>query len=145
MNMKSEIRLNRFIEAQQPLYEQALLELKAGIKSGHWVWFIFPQISGLGKSETSQHFAIADIEHARQYLSHPLLGTRLKECTNAVLEHVGCDISETLPYPDNLKFQSSMTLFSAVSENDDSAFNLALEEFFNGNSCIKTLKILGHI
>jgi uncharacterized protein (DUF1810 family) len=121
--------LNRFVLAQSRVYERVLSELRAGAKTSHWMWFIFPQIRGLGRSPTSMEFAISSREQARAYLQHPVLGPRLKECTQLVLLVEGRSIEEILGSPDDMKFRSSMTLFSQVSDADD-VFRRALEKYF---------------
>lgn len=123
--------LNRFVLAQGRIYPRALAELQAGAKMGHWMWFIFPQIFGLGRSPTSIEFAISSREEAQAYLLHPILGPRLKECTRAVLHVEGRSALEIFGSPDDMKFRSSMTLFAQVS-SDDSVFQAALEKYFDG-------------
>lgn len=120
----------RFIEAQDGVYQQALAELKAGAKRSHWMWFIFPQIAGLGHSAMAQRYAIANIEEARAYLAHPLLGERLRECTQAVLDVSGKGAHQIFGSPDDLKFRSSMTLFDQASP--DGIFRAALDKYFDG-------------
>ncbi|MGO8717671.1 MAG: DUF1810 domain-containing protein [Acidobacteriaceae bacterium] len=123
--------LQRFVEAQAPVYPQVCAELRRGRKTGHWIWFIFPQIRGLGSSETSRYFAISCREEAKAYLDHPVLGPRLRECTRLVTGIPDQSIDRILSYPDNLKFQSSMTLFAhAVQENE--IFLDALHKYFGG-------------
>lgn len=124
--------LDRFIEAQAMVYRRALAELQAGSKQSHWMWFIFPQIAGLGRSPTAQFYAIADAAEARDYLAHPLLGSRLGECADAMLGWAGRRSAEAILGPvDAQKFRSSLTLFEAVAENDD-RFARALEAFYSG-------------
>ncbi len=138
--------LNRFVEAQQPIYQQARSELTEGHKRTHWMWFIFPQIAGLGSSETARRFAIADIDQAVAYLEHPILGPRLRECTALVNALPGSSADTIFGYPDNLKFHSSITLFdraAAMREHEDPAdrvFNHALRKFFNQAPDHATLK-----
>jgi len=124
------LTLRRFIDAQDGVYEQALAELKAGAKRSHWMWFIFPQVAGLGHSAMAQRYAIADIEEARAYLAHPLLGGRLRECTQVVLEVSGKSAHEIFGSPDDLKFRSSLTLFDQASPND--LFRAAIDKYFDG-------------
>lgn len=140
VNQNDTFQLERFISAQQGVYDQVLSELKAGRKQSHWIWFIFPQIKGLGYSPTSIKFAIQTLDEARAYLSHPVLGDRLIECTKLVLAIDNRSVSEIFGYPDDLKFKSSMTLFSAVS--DKSVFREALAKFFDDEADENTLKIL---
>jgi uncharacterized protein (DUF1810 family) len=130
--------LGRFIAAQEPVYKQALAELRAGRKRSHWMWFIFPQIAGLGSSATSQYYAITSLDEARAYLAHPVLGARLRECAQLVLDIEGVSLGDIFGYPDDLKFHSSMTLFAAAA-GEESVFTRALENFFGGKSDPLTL------
>jgi uncharacterized protein (DUF1810 family) len=123
--------LERFVAAQEQIYPRALAELRAGEKCSHWMWFIFPQITGLGTSMMAQRFAIADLHEAQAYLAHPLLGPRLTECTDAMLGWAGRKDAEAILGPvDALKFRSTMTLFEAAG--DDPRFAQALDAFFQG-------------
>jgi uncharacterized protein (DUF1810 family) len=133
--------LNRFTSAQEGIYETALAELKTGRKRTHWMWFIFPQIDGLGYSSTTKYYAIKSIAEARQYLQHPLLGPRLLECAAAVLAIEGRNISEIFGYPDDLKLKSSMTLFASVA-GPDSLFARVLEKYYRGERDARTLQLL---
>ena len=133
--------LRRFLEAQEGEYSQALSELKRGRKESHWIWFIFPQIDGLGHSSTSKHYAIKSMAEAREYLKHPVLGRRLKECCEAVLALGEKDIAKVLGYPDDLKFRSSMTLFAEVA-GQASVFAKLLQKYFAGRPDDRTLEIL---
>jgi uncharacterized protein (DUF1810 family) len=133
--------LQRFIDAQHPIYGQVRDELAAGQKESHWMWFIFPQIKGLGSSPTAQKFAISGIEEADAYLHHPLLGFRLRECTQLVNAAIGRTIEDIFGYPDHLKFHSSMTLFAHIQPNEE-VFAAALKKYFNGEADNKTLKLL---
>jgi uncharacterized protein (DUF1810 family) len=130
--------LQRFVEAQRAVYERARDELAAGRKRSHWMWFIFPQIEGLGSSVMSRRFAIASREEAGAYLTHPLLGRRLRECTQLVTGIEGHSIHEIFGSPDDMKFQSSMTLFSEVTD-DNADFRAALEKYFAGKPDAATL------
>lgn len=121
--------LQRFIEAQDGVYEQALSEIHAGRKQSHWMWFIFPQYAGLGLSPTSQHYAIKSVAEATSYLNHPVLGARLIECSEAVLAIDQRPPAEVFGYPDDLKLRSSATLFAAVSE-EGSVFEQLLAKMF---------------
>ncbi|HMK85634.1 MAG TPA: DUF1810 domain-containing protein [Steroidobacteraceae bacterium] len=123
--------LERFIEAQRPVFEEVVAELRAGRKSSHWIWFIFPQIQGLGRSAMAERFAIRSLAEAQAYLSHPILGPRLVTCTRLVLAVEGRSIRQILGTPDDLKFRSSMTLFARASAGDP-AFTEALEKYFAG-------------
>jgi uncharacterized protein (DUF1810 family) len=122
---------DRFVLAQGPVYKQVLSELKAGIKMSHWMWFIFPQIRGLGRSPVSVEYAISGHSEAQAYLQHPVLGPRLKECTRLVLEVESRLATEIFDTPDDMKFRSSMTLFAEVSPDDD-IFAKALKKYFGG-------------
>ena len=123
--------LERFVQAQSSVYEEVVSELKNGAKASHWMWFIFPQIKGLGRSPTSIEFAISSLDEARAYLHHPVLGARLKECTRLVHRTQGRSIEQIFGYPDNMKFHSSMTLFAQVSPDND-IFTKALQKYFQG-------------
>ena len=133
--------LNRFIIAQDRNYANALAELKNGQKRTHWMWYVFPQIDGLGHSTTAKRYAIKSMEEARKYLDHPVLGTRLLECAEAVLATEGRSISDIFGYPDDLKLKSSITLFSCVSE-PTSVFVRILEKYFQGDRDVRTIQIL---
>lgn len=134
--------LERFVEAQRPVYETALAELRAGAKRSHWMWFIFPQVAGLGRSPTAQFYAIADPVEATAFLLHDLLGARLRECTRAMLGWAGRKSAEDILGPvDALKFVSSMTLFDAVAEEND-LFARALAAFNHGERDPLTLERL---
>jgi uncharacterized protein (DUF1810 family) len=123
--------LERFLDAQSGVFEQACRELHEGRKQSHWMWFIFPQIKGLGASPTAIRYAISSLAEAEAYLKHPVLGPRLRHCTNLVLRVERRSIEQIFGYPDNLKFRSCMTLFSrATTENE--IFNQALEKYFQG-------------
>ena len=133
--------LQRFLAAQAPSYNTVLAELRAGRKSSHWIWFIFPQIAGLGHSAMAQQFAIASLDEAKAYLQHPVLGRRLRECTQIVLNVNGRSAEEIFPYPDNLKFRSCMTLFLTAA-TDNTLFKDALHKYFDGKPDQSTLDIL---
>lgn len=132
--------LQRFLDAQAPVYAQVLAELRRGEKQSHWMWFIFPQIAGLGHSATAQRFAITSREEAVAYLGHHILGSRLRECTALVNAVNGRTIREILGSPDDLKLHSSMTLFGAVSS--DAEFPTALAKFYGGKPDQRTLELL---
>ena len=136
--------LSRFINAQDSVYDRVLEELKNGRKRSHWMWYIFPQVDGLGYSATSKHYAIKSIEEARAYLNHPVLGSRLLECANTILAIEGRSASDILGYPDDLKLQSSMTLFASVADQD-SVFARVLDKYFKGDRDVRTLQILKKI
>ncbi len=133
--------LNRFISAQHEVYNRVLAELKSGVKRTHWMWFVFPQIEGLGHSTTAEYYAIKSIEEAREYLNHPLLGSRLLKCAEAVLAVEGRSASDIFGYPDDLKLKSSMTLFASVAETD-SIFVRVLDKYFQGERDVRTLQLL---
>jgi uncharacterized protein (DUF1810 family) len=132
--------LERFTDAQAGVYEHALAELGSGRKRTHWMWFIFPQIAGLGHSGMSKHYAVKSIEEAREYLAHPVLGPRLAECAEAVLAVEGRTVSEIFGYPDDLKLRSSMTLFARAAERG-SVFARVLEKYFQGEDA-RTVQLL---
>ncbi len=138
----ADYNLIRFLEAQEGVYESVLRELKAGQKSGHWMWFVFPQIRGLGASPTARHYAIGSREEARAYSEHTVLGRRLSECTQIVLDLDGSSAEDVFQYPDVLKFRSCMTLFSECAP-DSAAYAQALVQYFRGSPDARTLDILG--
>lgn len=133
--------LRRFVVAQENSYGNAIEELRKGRKRSHWMWFVFPQISGLGSSPTARHYAIRSTEEARAYLSHPVLGPRLSECTNILLRLDGLSASDVFGYPDDLKFCSSMTLFDFVSSGS-SMFRAAIDKYCSGRLDQKTLQLI---
>ena len=139
--MKDEYNLQRFIEAQDQVYAAVLDELRAGGKRGHWMWYIFPQIKGLGHSVMAQRFAITSREEAKAYLEHPVLGSRLRECTRLVLNVEGRSAEQIFYYPDNLKFRSCMTLFMDATTGNN-IFQEALLKYFEGQPDESTLDIL---
>jgi uncharacterized protein (DUF1810 family) len=123
--------LQRFVVAQEHTYAAAIAELRAGRKTGHWMWFVFPQIAGLGMSAMSQRYAIASLAEARAYLDHPVLGPRIAECARILAERAGHDAEEILGGIDAVKLRSSMTLFARASE-DDSVYHAVLDQYFGG-------------
>ncbi|HWD50700.1 MAG TPA: DUF1810 domain-containing protein [Rhizomicrobium sp.] len=129
--------LQRFVDAQADIYERALAELREGRKRSHWMWFMFPQIDGLGHSTMAQTYAIRSLAEARAYLAHPVLGARLQKCTEAVLAVAGKSAHAIFGSPDDLKFHSSMTLFAHAAPNE-SLFRAALVEYFDGQDDQKT-------
>jgi uncharacterized protein (DUF1810 family) len=133
--------LQRFIDAQEPEYERVRAELRAGQKQGHWMWFVFPQLKGLGHSAMAEKFAISSLEEARTYLAHNVLGPRLTECTTLVVQVKNRTILEIFGYPDWLKFRSSMTLFANATQ-DNQIFELALAQYFSGERDQLTLSAL---
>lgn len=133
--------LERFVEAQEDVFAEVLDELRAGRKRGHWMWFIFPQMKGLGRSAAAAYYGIGSLEEAAAYLRHPVLGPRLVECTELVNEVEDRSIHEILGSPDDLKFRSSMTLFARAAE-DDMVFRAALNKYFGGEPDRLTLELL---
>jgi uncharacterized protein (DUF1810 family) len=138
--------LQRFVGAQARVFPQVLAELREGRKRSHWMWFIFPQIAGLGSSSTAQHYAISGRAEALAYLAHPILGPRLRQCTDLVNQISGRipnrTIDEIFGYPDDLKFRSSMTLFAAVAPSE-AVFRTALERYFAAEPDPATVQLLG--
>ncbi|MEM5433882.1 DUF1810 domain-containing protein [Paraburkholderia diazotrophica] len=139
--MDDQFDLRRFVEAQAPIYAQALAELRAGRKQSHWMWYVFPQIQGLGESQMAQKFAITSLAEAVAYLQHPVLGPRLREATQAVNGVEGSTIETIFGYPDYLKFRSSMTLFSNAAPGDP-IFANALAKYFDGEPDERTLALI---
>ena len=133
--------LSRFLKAQEQDYEQALREIRSGRKRSHWMWYIFPQIQGLGFSPTAQYYAIRDLQEARDYLAHPVLGARLKEISSALLDLNGLSASEIFGYPDDLKLRSSMTLFR-LADLDCDVFEKVLEKYYDGIPDERTVQII---
>ncbi|MDN0075694.1 DUF1810 domain-containing protein [Crenobacter sp. SG2303] len=139
--MNDAYNLQRFIDAQAGIYESVLSELRAGRKRGHWIWYIFPQIDGLGSSAMSLEYAIKSQGEAKAYLEHPLLGERLRECTQLVLNLEGLTAQQIFSYPDTLKFRSCMTLFDRTA-CDSTIFRDALVKYFGGEPDPLTLDLL---
>ncbi len=135
--------LQRFVDAQAEVYSRVVTELRQGRKRSHWMWFIFPQLSGLGHSAMAQRFAIASREEAAAYLAHPILGPRLRECTALINAIEGRTIREILGTPDDLKFCSSMTLFGAVS--GEAEFTKAIAKYYGGMQNQRTLDLLASV
>lgn len=133
--------LDRFISAQEGIYESVLAELQNGEKRSHWMWFIFPQIDGLGFSATTKYYSIKNKEEARHYLNHPVLGPRLLQCTELLLAIEGKSVREIFDFPDDKKLNSSMTLFATVSD-PDSVFAHVLEKYFDGERDERTTSLL---
>ncbi len=138
------MRLDRFIEAQAPVYAQALAELRAGQKQSHWMWFVFPQIGGLGQSAMSRAYAIQSLDEARAYLAHPLLGARLRECCQAVMNLRSKSAEDIFGATDAMKFRSCLTLFTEADHGEVLFFNL-LEKYFDGDADEATLEILSDL
>jgi uncharacterized protein (DUF1810 family) len=133
--------LERFIDAQNGAYEQALSELRAGHKRSHWMWFIFPQIAGLGSSFMAEKYAVRSAEEAAAYLADPVLGSRLLRCVDAVLAIEGKSAHEVFGSPDDFKLRSSMTLFAAISEHG-SPFHKVIDKFYRGEFDDRTIQLL---
>ena len=133
--------LQRFVDAQDGVFETALAELRAGAKQSHWMWFVFPQLAGLGHSPTAQYYAIRSLDEARAYLAHPLLGPRLRLCVEALLPHAGRSSEAIFGSIDALKLRSSLTLFDLVAPQD--VFARALDVFFAGEPDQRTLALIG--
>jgi len=133
--------LRRFVDAQDPVYERVCTELRNGRKTSHWMWFVFPQVRGLGESQMAHTFGISSRAEAEAYLKHPVLGARLRECTRLVNLVEGRAIEEIFGYPDDLKFRSSMTLFASVAP-EDQIFQDALEKYFGGELDPRTVQLL---
>lgn len=140
--MAAHSNLKRFTDAQATSYKQALTEIKAGRKRSHWMWYIFPQIQGLGFSEISKHYAIHNLAEAAEYLQHPVLGPRLVEICTTLLGLESSDANRIFGNPDDLKLKSSMTLFAAVP-GANPVFQLVLTKFYNGVRDNKTLQMIG--
>jgi len=134
--------LDRFVLAQDRVYQAVLCELRAGRKRSHWMWFVFPQLASLGQSSTSRHFGIKDAEEARAYHRHPLLGPRLVDCTSLVLAVQGKSARAIFGYPDDLKLCSCMTLFQAAAP-DEPVFGQVLERYYAGQGDVATIRLLG--
>jgi uncharacterized protein (DUF1810 family) len=133
--------LQRFVDAQASVFEQVLAELRAGRKRTHWMWFIFPQIAGLGSSPMAQRYAISGRSEAEAYLAHSILGPRLTQCTQLVNDVASRTIDEIFGYPDDLKFRSSITLFAAVAPTE-AVFRAARDKYFAGQPDLATLNLL---
>lgn len=134
--------LQRFLDAQEPAWSDALAEVRGGRKRSHWMWFVFPQLAGLGSSSMARHYAIRDLAEAREYLAHPVLGARLREIMAAAAAVPGRSALEVFGSPDDLKLHSSATLFSLVSPAG-SPFHQVLERYFGGEPDPATLRLLG--
>jgi uncharacterized protein (DUF1810 family) len=139
--MTRSAKLAAFVTAQDPVYDQVCRELAAGRKESHWMWYIFPQLAGLGSSPMAQKFGIASIDEAQSYLADNVLGSRLRECTRLMLAVPHDDVSAILGYPDDLKFRSSMTLFALAAPHEP-LFDQALAKFFGGQRDPRTIRLL---
>jgi uncharacterized protein (DUF1810 family) len=136
--------LRRFVDAQAGVYDTVLAELRHGRKRSHWIWFVFPQLTGLGRSPTAQRFGISGVAEARAYLDHPVLGPRLRECTRLVAAIDGRSIEDVFGFPDYLKVRSSMTLFAHAADaaEDSAEFTAVLDKFYAGEPDRATLELL---
>ena len=136
--------LRRFVDAQQPVYDAVRAELRAGHKSGHWMWFVFPQLRGLGSTATADRFGIASLDEARAYLRHPVLGPRLRECCILLVSVADRSIEAIVGWPDCLKVRSCVTLFSAAcdSRDDEAVFQAVLDRYYGGQPDEATLMML---
>lgn len=141
MSASDPFHLQRFVDAQENCIQDVLQELREGRKRSHWMWFIFPQIAGLGSSSTAHHFAISSLAEAKAYLEHPILGARLRNCTTLVTSVEGCSLREIFGFPDDLKFRSCMTLFAQATE-DNGIFLDALKKYCSGEFDSLTLDLL---
>jgi len=139
--VRGAFNLGHFVTAQNPVYEHVLAELRAGRKQSHWMWFVFPQIAGLGHSVMAETYAIRSLDEAKAYHAHPVLGARLKECTELVLNIDGRSVREIFGAPDDLKFRSSMTLFARATP-DEPLFGDALARYFGGKRDDATERML---
>ena len=133
--------LRRFVDAQERVYDTVLAELRSGTKRSHWIWFVFPQLRGLGRSATAQRYGISSLDEARAYLAHPVLGPRLRKCTGLVAAIDGRSVEEIFGWPDNLKVRSSMTLFARATD-DNTVFRGVLDKFYGGEEDPATVELL---
>ena len=136
--------MQRFLDAQKNQYYIALREMREGSKRSHWIWFIFPQIQGLGFSSTAQYYAICDLQEAKDYLAHPVLGARLKEISSALLDLEGLSASEIFGYPDDLKLRSCMTLVRMADLNEP-IFLEVLEKYYDGKPDSRTVELAARL
>lgn len=134
MNSPDQFDLQRFVDAQEPVYDEVLGELRSGRKRSHWIWFVFPQLRGLGRSPTAQRFGISSLDEARAYVDHDVLGRRLRECARLVAQIEGRSADDVFGWPDNLKVRSSMTLFAHATDDPDiqADFRAVLDKFYDG-------------
>jgi uncharacterized protein (DUF1810 family) len=142
VSVTDDFNLQRFVDAQEPVYDTVVAELRAGAKRSHWIWFVFPQLEGLGRSPTAARFAISSLAEAQAYLDHAVLGPRLRECTNLVNAIQGSSVDQIFGWPDNLKVRSSMTLF-ATATGDNAEFVRLLDTFYGGEPDPVTVARLG--
>ena len=134
--------LQKFLDAQEHTYDQALAEIKAGWKSGHWMWYIFPQVAGLGQSPTSVYYAIRDYKEAIEYLQHPVLGARLNEICEVLYSLPGTSAEDIFGKTDAMKLRSCLTLFGLADYSDDNVFIRLTDKYFNNYPDQRTIKIL---
>ncbi|GGM03402.1 DUF1810 domain-containing protein [Pseudomonas asuensis] len=139
--MSDRYDLQRFVDAQEPVWQQVLEELREGDKRTHWMWFVFPQLQGLGHSATAKYYALSGLDEAAAYLEHELLGARLRICCAVVNELEGLSVKQIFGHPDDLKFHSSMTLFAQVA-GEHSPYAIALAKYFGGQADSHTLRLL---
>ncbi len=139
--MSSDVTLSRFLSSQDTVYPQVLKELQNGKKTSHWIWFIFPQIEGLGQSTTAKYYSIKNLNEAKKYIDHPILGKRLLECCNIILKIEGRSVEDIFGYPDNLKLKSCMTLFKYVTP-ENKVFSIVLKTYFADQEDERTVSIL---
>jgi uncharacterized protein (DUF1810 family) len=140
-DMEHSYEWDRFLQAQDPVYPQVLDELRQGLKRSHWMWFVFPQLRGLGASAMAQRFGISSLDEARAYLRHPVLGPRLREATRLVNAVEGRSIQDIFGYPDDLKFRSCVSLFASATP-DNAVFTEALDKYFGGQADPQTVQRL---
>jgi uncharacterized protein (DUF1810 family) len=141
VNSPDPFDLQRFVDAQDRVYDTVLAELRAGEKRSHWIWFVFPQLRGLGHSATASRYGISELEEARAYLAHPVLGPRLRECTRLVAGIDGQSADDIFGWPDNLKVRSSMTLFARAAD-ENAEFRAVLDKFYDGADDPATVELL---
>jgi uncharacterized protein (DUF1810 family) len=141
--MSDRYDLQRFVDAQTPVYDAVVAELRSGRKRSHWIWFIFPQLAGLGRSPTAARYAISSLAEARAYLAHEVLGPRLRECSRLVTLIERQPIDAIFGWPDNLKVQSSMTLFAHAADDNDE-FLAVLAKYYDGEQDATTVQLLSH-
>jgi uncharacterized protein (DUF1810 family) len=141
VNSADQFDLQRFTDAQNRVYDTVLAELRAGAKRSHWIWFVFPQLRGLGHSATAVRYSISSVDEARAYLAHPVLGPRLHECARLVAGIDGRSADDIFGWPDNLKVRSSMTLYARASD-DNADFRAVLDKFYDGEDDPATVELL---
>jgi uncharacterized protein (DUF1810 family) len=142
--MDDSFDLERFVTAQEPVFDTVLNELRLGRKRTHWMWFVFPQLRGLGRSSTAEYYGISSLAEARAYLAHPVLGPRLDLCTRAVLDIEAPSLNAIFGSPDDMKFRSCVTLFALASGERDNPFQRALDRWCNGRPDERTLALTRH-